>query len=227
MGILSSLRTGDMQTIMITLISTVMVLLLCLPIHEWAHGFVAYKLGDRTAKNLGRLDFNPFVHLDLVGSIAIFLFGFGWAKPVPINMRNFKNPRKGMALVALAGPVSNFLLSTVILMVAKIIYAISPLNDFAVTIYLVLLQMMTLNISLAIFNLIPIPPLDGSKILGAFLPERMHYKILQYERYGIFVVYAIMFTGLLDRPFFIAQDIMFKLMNFLTGFVDLIIEMVG
>ncbi|MEG2429503.1 MAG: site-2 protease family protein [Oscillospiraceae bacterium] len=222
MGILSVIRSGDVQTIIMTLISTTMVLLICLPIHEWAHGFVAYKLGDRTAKNLGRLDINPFAHLDIAGTIAIFLFGFGWAKPVPVNMRNFKNPNRDMAIVALAGPASNFLLGTVILMIAKIIILFSPTSQFVIMLFQVLKRMIFLNISLSIFNLIPIPPLDGSKILGAILPERIYYKILEYERYGIFVVYAVMFTGILDKPLYMAQTAMFNCMDFLTGFVDFI-----
>ncbi len=163
--------------------------------HELSHGFVAYKLGDDTAKNAGRLTLNPIKHIDVVGLILIIVSGFGWAKPVPINMNNFKKPKEGMAISALAGPVSNLLLAAVALLIFGFVAA--PLGkagsagDF-------LLQLLYttayINCVLAVFNIIPIPPLDGSKVLFSLLPEREYYKLMQYERYGMIILLILVVT---------------------------------
>lgn len=216
------------------LVSTLMVVLICLPVHEYAHGWVAHKLGDPTAKSMGRLDLNPIAHLDPIGTVAIFLFGFGWARPVPVNPYYFKNRKRGMAITALAGPVSNILLALVVMLLLKLVWlAAAFLPSMSETVYnmlyvlqLILGYMISLNLSLAVFNLVPIPPLDGSKVLGAVLPDRIYSTVLRYERYAILVVYLVMFSGILDGPMTFVIRKLYSLLNFLTGFVDLIANLV-
>lgn len=167
------------------------VLLIALPIHECAHGFVAYLLGDNTAKSMHRLTLNPFKHLDLIGSLGILLLGFGWAKPVPVNPYNFKHRKADMAVTALAGPLSNlimaFLSVALLIPYMAITGGISSKDLFVIFI----LQFASINIGLCLFNLIPIPPLDGSRILAVLLPENA---LAGIERMGILPVIIIMFA---------------------------------
>lgn len=175
----------------IELLITVPIVIVALTFHECAHGFAAYKLGDHTAKSNGRLSLNPLRHIDIIGAISFLLFKFGWAKPVPIDTRNFKNPKRDIALSALAGPVANILLG----FVGCFLYALShhilfdvvfTSKNFAYWIcyaWLLFVQNFAwLNISLAIFNLIPLPPLDGSRIFLIFLPSKAYFKVMRYER---------------------------------------------
>ena len=161
---------------------------LCLTVHETAHGFAAYLLGDRTAQKRGRLSLNPLRHVDLVGLALLFTAGFGWAKPVPVDPRYFRNPKKGMALTAFAGPVSNFLLAAVLLLVCRCIYLSPAPGAFMVEVFYTLLYAAQLSIGLGLFNLVPIPPLDGSKILAVFLPDRAYHLLMRYERYGMILL---------------------------------------
>lgn len=170
--------------------------LLCLSVHETAHGLAAYALGDSTARGRKRLSLNPLHHIDWFGLAAMLLVGFGWAKPVPIDPNQMKNPKSGMALTALAGPVSNLLLAVLASFGAGLVYRYGVTTLFPLFSFLVLTG--TLSIGLGLFNLIPIPPLDGGKVLFALLPERLYWKLLHYERYGILLVYALVFFGALD-----------------------------
>ena len=174
--------------------------LLCITLHELSHGLVAYRLGDDTAKRAGRLTLNPLKHLDPMGLLMMLVFRFGWAKPVPVNMMRFQNPKRGMALTALAGPACNLLITVVFLFLYGLL--LTPLSGTGVGETILELLELTAYISLGfcIFNLIPVPPLDGSKILFSVMPDASYWKLMRYERYGSIVLIALVWTGLLGRP---------------------------
>lgn len=171
--------------------------LICITLHELAHGLVAYRLGDTTAKDAGRLSLNPIRHMDWMGLLMMVVFHFGWAKPVPVNMYRFKNPKRGMAITALAGPMMNVLITVVFLFLYGFLYAKLDHSGFILR---TIIATAYLSISLAIFNLIPISPLDGSKILFSLLPDRQYAALMHYERYGMLLMLALVATGVLGRP---------------------------
>lgn len=179
-------------------LASLFVVLVLLPVHEMAHAFTAYKLGDNTAKYQGRLTLNPLAHIDYLGAALIILVGFGWANPVPVNARNFKNPKSGMAITALAGPVSNILVAFVLLLLNYLLIAIFGLSQVMIYATIFLNYAAQVNVYLAVFNLIPIPPLDGSRILTAVLPDRQYYKLMQYERYFFLIIILLIVTGILN-----------------------------
>ena len=175
----------------------VAAIFLCLTVHETCHGLAALALGDPTAKSMHRLSLNPLRHIDWIGLLFMFVAGFGWAKPVPVDPRYFKNPKKGMALTALAGPVSNLVLAFLALLMAKGVYLYSPdTPGWNRLLYFLLYTLAPLSIGLGVFNLIPIPPLDGSKVLGALLPDRLYVTQLCYERYGLAVLLVLSILGI-------------------------------
>lgn len=182
--------------------------LLCITFHETCHGLVAYWLGDPTAKNQGRLTLNPIKHIDLMGLIMMAVCHFGWAKPVPVDMRNFKNPKTGMALTALAGPVSNVLLAYLAMLCYSLCYYFSAVHESAAARYLLLFSYYVVLISagLAVFNIFPIPPLDGSKVLFALLPDEWYAKLMRYERYGMALLAVLLLTNVLDTPLEFLRD---------------------
>ncbi len=205
------------------------VLLLAFSVHETAHGYAAYKLGDPTARSLGRLTLNPVKHIDPIGFICMMLFRVGWAKPVPINTRYFKNPKRDMAISGAAGPLSNLALALISLLVLRLVMLFvgpafgaeaqevfwgifnnamaesgaykASLGFTAVALFVYLLYLsVVLNVSLAIFNLIPVPPFDGSRIFYAFLPTNLYFKVMKYERYIMIGILLLFFIGVLDTP---------------------------
>ncbi len=222
--LLSMLQEGaSFRDILIQLILIIPVILISLTFHEVAHGYISYKLGDPTAYNLGRLSLNPVKHLDPIGSICMLLFGVGWAKPVPVNARYYKKPKKGMALTALAGPVMNLILAFIGVIVCSGVIAFSMhlniFNRWIEVIYLFFYFFSTMNVYLAIFNLLPIPPFDGSRILFVFLPTRVYFKVMKYERIIQFVILALLWTGILTLPIGYISDWILTGMYSLVGLV--------
>ena len=185
----SALDFGSMLDMVLHLAAV----LLCLTVHETCHGLAAYALGDPTARRAHRLSLNPLRHIDWFGLLMMFAAGFGWAKPVPVNPNYFKKPKQGMALTALAGPVSNFLLALLTLLAARIFCDVAAYSETNQRILDFLLMVAVLSIGLGLFNLVPIPPLDGSKVLFAVLPDRAYDWLMRNERYGMLLLFALVF----------------------------------
>ena len=223
------------------IILTLPAVLLSLSVHEAAHGYVAYKLGDPTARNLGRLTLNPLKHLNPIGFLSMLFFRVGWANPVPINTRYFKNPKRDMAISAAAGPVSNLCLGIIFTILLRTV--LIPLQNIADGLYWVnngryyideslqsntafaLLSVLavmlylgiSLNFNLMFFNLIPLPPLDGSRIATMFLPSDLYFKIMRYERYIMIVFILLLASGTVSLP-----------LSYLTGgLTDLLYKIMG
>lgn len=198
-----------------------MIILLFLPVHEYAHGYVAYKLGDRTAKNMGRLTLNPVAHVDPFGLLLSVLTGFGYAKAVPVNMLNFRpeHRKRNMALVALAGPSSNIILAVIFVFCYYALIASGNAFEgtFTGNLAIVCSLAANCNITLAVFNLLPVPPLDGSRILSVALPDRHYYKIMQYERQIGLVFIVLVLTGALDGVISGLSGLIFGAIDFLVS----------
>lgn len=197
-GILSG--QNEFIDLIVYLGATAFVVFCTLPLHEYAHAFVATKLGDDTPRKIGRLTINPMSHVHPIGALMIFLCGFGYAKPVPVRMRNFKNPKRDMAIVALAGPLCNILQAFVCLFLFSLIGAIGNINPAMGYIALFFYLAADVNIGLAVFNLLPIPPLDGSRLLTALLPAKQYFKVMQHERQITLVLFVLIITGILSTP---------------------------
>lgn len=202
--LLNLFRSGfDFGNLIIYLFSMAFVVFCTLPIHEFAHAWVATKLGDQTPRLQGRLTVNPMAHISPIGALMILLVGFGYAKPVGVNPRNFKDPKKGMALVAVAGPISNLIMGFIAEFFAVFCLRLSAGSTNTVllsAVYLFFTFAATVNVQLAVFNLLPIPPLDGSRILQLLIPSKYYFKVMQYERYIVLIVFALLFTGILTVP---------------------------
>lgn len=189
-------------------------LLLAISMHECAHGYAAYIMGDNTAKYSGRLSLNPLNHLDPIGAICMLLFRFGWAKPVPINPRNFNNQRLGIIIVSLAGPMANFVLGFISCIIFYAINIYATGNTLWEFINMVLLYSIYMNVGFMIFNLIPIPPLDGSKIVMEFLPYNLKYKIYQYERYFGLTLIIFVYAGVMTPVLGVLRDYVISFYEF-------------
>ncbi|OGP66539.1 MAG: hypothetical protein A2169_14395 [Deltaproteobacteria bacterium RBG_13_47_9] len=188
MGLLKLLTQDPFAFVLV-----VIPLLFSVIIHEVAHGWVAYRMGDPTARWSGRLSLNPLKHLDPIGTLMLFLVGFGWAKPVPVNFNNLSDKRKGLILVSSAGIIANILIAFVALFFVRLFF--TPLSGYAV---LPFYYVVHINITLAALNLIPIPPLDGSKILMGIVSGRTRYLLAYLEPYGFFIIIGLLFLGILD-----------------------------
>ncbi len=192
---------ADGMDLIIKFFSRLFVIFCTMPIHEYAHALIATKLGDQTPRLAGRLTLNPMAHISPLGAIMIFLCGFGYAKPVEVNPRNFKDAKKGMALTAIAGPISNLIMGFIFIFLGTAyLYTLFDYSILANAVYSFLVFAGIVNVNLAVFNLLPIPPLDGSRILQLIIPAKYYYKFMQYERYVVLVVFVLIVTGVLSEP---------------------------
>lgn len=212
-------RNGFTFDTVLSLLARVFVVFCTLPVHEYAHALVATKLGDDTPRLKGRLTLAPLAHIDLIGALMIFIVGFGYAKPVPVNPRRFKNPKAGMALTALAGPLSNIIMALFFMILCNLSLIFYGKTDmmFLSVAYSFFLFAARINVGLAVFNLIPVPPLDGSRIINLIIPSKYYFKIMQYERYIILGIFALIFFGVLDVPLTFASNLIMKAVSFVAG----------
>lgn len=209
----------DFKSMFLSLLLSLPGLLLALTVHEFAHGYAALKMGDRTAEYSGRLSLNPLHHLDLIGTLCLLVFHFGWAKPVPINPNNFRNPKKGIIVVSLAGPFANFVLAVISGFVLGAMETFAPVNEATRFLYTIVDYCLVLNVGLMVFNLIPVPPLDGSKVLLEFVSYRVRYFVYQYERYIGLLFLVLLYFGILSPVLNFLSGYVFRFINFLVGLV--------
>lgn len=209
---MSYMREGNYAQLFVQLAAMLFVVFCTMPVHEYAHARMAVRLGDDTPRLAGRLTIRPMAHIDPIGAIMIFLVGFGYAKPVPVNINNLKNGRKSFALVAFAGPLSNLIMALLFLFcgaIVTVLYVNTSLPQAVFTVFYYFFYFAaSVNISLAVFNLIPVPPLDGSRIVGLFIPQSFYYKVMKYERYIMIAMFLLIWTGILSKP-----------LSFLSGWV--------
>lgn len=213
------IRNGFSVEVMMNLLARVFVVFCTLPIHEYAHALVATKLGDDTPRLKGRLTIAPLAHIDIMGAVMIFLVGFGYAKPVPVNPRKFRKPRSGMALTALAGPLSNLIMALFFMLLANgCSFILGSSTSVVAQVSMIFFSVAAqINVSLAVFNLIPIPPLDGSRIANLLIPKKYYFKIMQYERYIILGVFALIVFGVLDKPLSFVSGIVMMGIDFIAS----------
>ena len=226
----------EFMDIVIQIIASLIVIFLVLPIHEFAHGWMANKLGDPTARLSGRLTLNPAASIDPLGALAILFVGFGWGKPVPVNPLYFRNRRRGMALTAMAGPLSNLLAAFVASFLSNLLFFITTVtgnysmlfeNSVVFYIWTLISYFIDISISLAVFNLIPIPPLDGSKILMSFLPDRVNFWIMNNQRFMMPLLLVLIYVGVLDMPIAIVSALFGEIIYFVSDIPFLLLTIVS
>ena len=201
--LISAIRSGNMMLIIASIFASIFLVFCVIPLHEYAHAWVAYKMGDNTAKLRGQLTLNPLAHIDPIGAIMIVLIGFGWGKPCPIDERNFKNPRKGIAFTALAGPVSNLLLGFILIFFSVAFVALFPAFSstvLGVAIYNFFYISAEISIFLAVLNLLPLPPLDGFRVLSVFLSDKAYYTVMANQSIISIIVIVLLFSNILTVP---------------------------
>ncbi len=208
-----------MRETILGLILSLPGLFIALSIHEFAHGYAAYLMGDNTARYSGRLTLNPLHHLDIVGTLCLLFFRFGWAKPVPVNSANFKNQKKGIILVSLAGPFANFLVAIISAVLSTFLARYLYNSEIGVFFAQVFAYTTALNVGLMVFNLIPLPPLDGSKVLYEFLPPRARYYFYSIERYSTLILLVLIYTRILNPLLMLLQSGVYWVINLITQFI--------
>ncbi len=218
---LSELLSGNMINIVVSFFSLLIVLFIAFPIHESSHALVAKWLGDPTGEEQGRISLNPLVHLDILGTIGLMLFGIGWAKPVPVNPRRARkvSQKTAMALTAAAGPVSNVLIALVFMIITKIVLIAAPVSTTTHYVAVALDMVTSINLYLGVFNLLPIPPFDGSRLFLVFLPTKYYFAIMKYEQIIMFVMLGLLWTGILQIPLNYLADLIYMGLDFITGFL--------
>ncbi len=221
MNMLDVLLSGNMLNIVLSLFSLLIVLLIAFPIHECAHALVAKWLGDPTGEEQGRITLNPFSHLDPIGTIGLLLFGIGWAKPVPVNPYRARkvSQKTAMALTAAAGPASNILIALLFMILCKVVLRTAPDSMTFFYIAVVLEQITQINLYLGVFNLLPIPPFDGSRLFLSFLPNKYYFGIMKYERYIMIALLLLLWTGILQIPLNFLANLIYDGLDFITGFL--------
>lgn len=208
MNSFSNILSGLDWSVPLELAASVIPALICITLHELSHGYAAYLLGDPTAKQMGRLTLNPLRHIDIMGLIMMVVFKFGWAKPVPFDYRYFKHPKRDIAITALAGPVSNVLICCLFFFFYGMAFlpCVNANTDLSYLALRTLYLTAYISAALAIFNLIPIPPLDGSKVLFTFLSDKAYMKLMHLERYGMIVLILLLATDIFGNPLQIATE---------------------
>lgn len=215
--------SSDITSLFLKYFTRICIIFLILPIHECAHAFVAKKMGDDTASLSGRITLNPLAHIDIVGAVLLVLTGFGWAKPVPINPSRMKNSRLGISLTALAGPVSNLLAALAGMIIHKFLYAFDLYRITSMQyVYIILVYFISINIGLAVFNLIPVPPLDGDKVLSYFTPYKYKLWVQRYQNVISIVFIVLIFSPILSVPLGYIRGIIYDFLDFITNWIPMI-----